>query len=326
MRSINENTEFSAPDSLADVPEEMINHRVPGAKEDIEMAVIDITPEMAREWLKKNRQNRKVRTDRVKRYAEQMRDGEWMVSPDCISFSYTGKLINGQHRLKAISRLEKGEKVQCAVMFGLDPAAFKISDVGIKRTGADVLRIEGFKSPEEKAAVCRLLALWQQGRLEELHRYENVENSTIVDIASACRERLTEVIEKVGSDKKALDKKMPRSLMAFAHFAYKPSFPTRAEHFFNGFLYDKNFPAVDWAEEYGEDGAKSPIKLLKDKMRSEYDRLERKAKMALLIKAMNAYCLEKPMKQLRWRTNESLPEIQARSAIPELEAKQNLFT
>jgi len=308
------------------IPEGQVSPKIPGSKEEAEMAIVEITPSLAEEWLKFNRMNRKVREGRVDRYADQMRDGEWMVSPDAIAFSYTGKLINGQHRLKAITQLDSEESVQCLVAFNLDPAAFKISDVGIKRTGADVLRIEGFKSPEEKAAVCRLLALWQQGRLEELHRYENVENSTIVDIASACRERLTEVIEKVGSDKKALDKKMPRSLMAFAHFAYKPSFPTRAEYFFNGFLYDKNFPAVDWAEEYGEDGAKSPIKLLKDKMRSEYGQLERKAKMALLIKAMNAYCLEKPMKQLRWRTNESLPEIQARSAIPELEAKQDLFT
>lgn len=320
MKSTNDNPCSHRPA----IPEEQVSPHVPGSKEEVETAVVDITPSLAEEWLQFNRQNRKIRTDRVDRYAEQMRDGEWLVSPDAIAFSYTGKLINGQHRLKAISQLEEGKSVRHVVVFGLDPAAFKISDVGIKRTGADVLRIEGFRSPEEKAAVCRLLALWQKGRLEELHRYENIENSTIVDVATACRERLTEVIEKVGSDKKALEKKMPRSLMAFAHFAYKPSFPTRAEYFFNGFLYDKNFPAVDWAEEYGEDGAKSPIKLLKDKMRSDYDRLERKAKMALLIKAMNAYCLEKPMKQLRWRTNESMPEIAA-SAVPELTGGQDLF-
>ena len=50
-----------------------------------------------------NRRNRKIRTDRVDRYAEQMRDGEWMVSPDCIAFSYTGKLINSVNTASKLS-------------------------------------------------------------------------------------------------------------------------------------------------------------------------------------------------------------------------------
>jgi hypothetical protein len=265
-----------------------------------------------------------VREDRVGRYAEQMKDGEWLISPDAIAFSHTGKLINGQHRLKAITQLGKGESVQCMVAFNLDPAAFKIADVGVKRTGADVLRIEGFKRPEELAAVCRLLALWQQGRLEKLNRYENVRNSVIVDIATACRNhsdgpnsRLVEAIKKTGSDKKALKNKMPRSLMAFAYFAYKPTFPTRAEHFFNGFIGRGEYEHESWKKIFGDEDMKNPISALSDKMRNNYDQLERKAKLALLIKAMNKYCLHQPMKQLRWRSNESMPEMAA-DMVPEL--------
>ncbi|MCS4054077.1 hypothetical protein [Salinibacter ruber] len=314
-------SDTKGPISLSSVSEDSIGHRIPGSKKDVESAVIKVTPEMAKEWLKKNRSNRKVREDRVDRYAEQMKDGEWMVSPDAIAFSHTGKLINGQHRLKAITQLDRGESVECLVVFGLDPAAFKIADVGVKRTGADVLRIEGFKSAEEMAAVCRLLALWKQGRLEELHRYENVSNSVIVDIATACRKRLTETIEKVGSDKKALNGLMPRSLMAFAYFAYKPTFPERAEFFLNGLMFEKNYPAIDWEEAY-EKGVKNPIKLLKDKMRPNYKELSRKAKLALLVKAMNRYCLERPLKQLRWRSNEDFPELAAKKP----EAEQDLFS
>lgn len=267
---------------------------------------------MAQEWLKKNRQNRKVREDRVGRYADLMRDGEWLVSPDAIAFSYTDKLINGQHRLKAIAQLDKGQSVQCMVMFGLDPAAFKISDVGVKRTGADVLRIEGFKSAEEMAAVCRLLALWHQGRLEELNRYENVRNSVIVDVATANRERLSETIEKVGSNKSALNGLMPRSLMAFAYFAYKPSFPEQAEYFLTHVLKGESPLDVAWSEMFEDEDVKNPVQLLREKVRPNCGELSRKAKLALLVKAMNAYCLQKPMKQLRWRSNESFPELAAK--------------
>ncbi len=307
------NSNYQEPE----IPDELIVSRADGSDQDMGACVVDVSPPLAEKWLERNRGNRKVREDRVDRYAEQMRDGEWMVSPDAIAFSYTGKLINGQHRLKAIMQLDRGESVECLVASGLDPDAFKIADVGVKRTGADVLRIEGFKSAEEMAAVSRLLALWHQDRLEELHRYENVRNSVIVDIASASRERLTETIEKVGADKKALNGLMPRSLMAFAYFAYKPTFPERAEFFLNGFMHEKNYPNIDWEEAY-EEGVKNPIKILRDKMRLNYKELSRKAKLALLVKAMNAYCLERPMKQLRWRSNESFPELAAEVVIPGL--------
>ena len=300
-----------------DIPDGQVVGRIDGAEQEARTCIVDITPELAEKWLQRNTRNRKIRADRVERYADQMRDGEWIVSPDAIAFSYTGTLINGQHRLKAIQQLEKGEQARCIVATGLQPEAFKISDVGIKRTGADVLRVEGFKNAEEMAAVCRLLALWTQNRLHELHKYETVENSTVVDVATACRKRLTEAIEKVGSDKSALANKMPRSLMAFAYFAYKPSFSKRAEDFFNGFVHGHGFPAVGWAEHYGEASAKNTISLVKDKMRANYDSLDRKEKLAYLIKAMNAYCLEKPMKQLRWRRNDSFPEIAA-EMVPEL--------
>jgi hypothetical protein len=53
-------------------------------------------------------------------------------------------------------------------------------------------------------------------------------------------------------------------------------------------------------------------------MRPNYKELSRKAKLALLVKAMNAYCLERPMKQLRWRSNESFPELAADVVVPGL--------
>ncbi len=305
------NSNYQKPE----IPDELIVSRADGSDQDMVACVVDVSPPLAEKWLERNRGNRKVREDRVDRYAEQIRDGEWIVSPDAIAFSYTGKLINGQHRLKAVLRAE--ESAKHIVTSGLQPEAFKIADVGVKRTGADVLRIEGFKSAEEMAAVSRLLALWHQGRLEELNRYENVRNSVIVDIATASRERLTETIEKVGADKKALNGLMPRSLMAFAYFAYKPTFPERAEFFLNGFMREKNYPNIDWEEAY-EEGVKNPIKILKDKMRPNYKELSRKAKLALLVKAMNAYCLERPMKQLRWRSNEGFPELAADVVVPGL--------
>lgn len=295
-----------------DVPEDARNVNIPGTSEDVQVTVMDVTPELAEEWLKKNTQNRSVREDRVDRYAEQMKDGEWLVSPDAISFDYNGRLINGQHRLKAIKQLDKGTEVQCLVAFGLQPAAFKIADVGVKRTGGDVLRIEGFKNPEELAATCRLLAMWRQNRLEEAGRYENVRNSVIVEVANRGGKRLADVVEKVtsGEDKRELIGFVPRSIMAFVYFAYKESFPTRTDHFYDGLLFSENFPADDWSEETGVDGARNPISLFRSKMNNKCD-YNRERTLGYLIKALNAYCLKRPLKRLRYRKSDNFPDVKA---------------
>jgi hypothetical protein len=294
------------------VPEDAQDVQIPGTQEDVQVTVMNITPEMASEWLEHNTQNRSVREDRVDRYAEQMRDGEWLVSPDAISFDYNGRLINGQHRLKAIQQLSQGTEVQCMVAFGLQPAAFKIADVGVKRTGGDVLRIEGFKNPEELAATCRLLAMWKQGRLEEAGRYENVRNSVIVEVANRGGERLAGTVEKVtsGEDKRELVGFVPRSIVAFAYFAYKESFPTRTDYFYDGLLFSENFPAMDWEAETGTDGAKNPISLFRSKMINNAD-YNRARTLGYLIKALNAYCLKRPLKRLRYRKSDNFPSIKA---------------
>lgn len=65
---------------------------------------MDVTPEMAREWLKKNANNRTVRPNRVKLYSELMKNGQWDLTGQGISITADGTLIDGQHRLFAILR------------------------------------------------------------------------------------------------------------------------------------------------------------------------------------------------------------------------------
>jgi len=158
MNNSTDTTDTSAPD----LPSQRIRSKVPGAGQEVKTKIVVVSPHLASRWLERNRRNRRVREDRVTRYAEQIEDGEWMLSPDAIAFDYNGSLINGQHRLKAI--IEANEPAPFIVAIGLEPDAFKISDVGVKRTGGDILRIEGFKNPEELAAATRLMVLWSQDR------------------------------------------------------------------------------------------------------------------------------------------------------------------
>lgn len=101
--------------------------------------LMEITPELADEFLRLNSRNRTTREGVVRQYAQMMREGRWDLSHEGIGFYEDGSLADGQHRLKAIKRANT--PIQMLVTFGLKPSVYM--NTGLKRTGADNLRIAG---------------------------------------------------------------------------------------------------------------------------------------------------------------------------------------
>lgn len=103
--------------------------------------ILNITPEMALDMLCKNSSNRKVRTDRVRYYAEQMKAGNWHLTGQGITFATDGTLLDGQHRLYAIVECEIPQTM--LVVYDADKVA--TYDCGLKRTVVDQLQLAGEK-------------------------------------------------------------------------------------------------------------------------------------------------------------------------------------
>ena len=61
-----------------------------------------ITPELAREILKGNSKNRKIRQQRVDYLADEMKNGRWQISHQGICIATDGRVLDGQHRLLAV--------------------------------------------------------------------------------------------------------------------------------------------------------------------------------------------------------------------------------
>ncbi len=102
-----------------------------------------VGPELARQWLEHNTANRSVRPARVKEYALAMQEGRWLYTADPIRFDSDGRLIDGQHRLKAV--VKSGCTVELHVVRGLEPQAQDAVDTGAARTASDALKVKGFK-------------------------------------------------------------------------------------------------------------------------------------------------------------------------------------
>lgn len=113
-----------------------------------------VTPEIAAKWLHRNDINRPVRRKAVAQYSADLTRGMWKATGESIKFSRTGRLLDGQHRLAAI--VDAGVTHEWLVTTGLDDDAFDAIDTGRRRTGADILAIEGVGVFEAKHAAAAL--------------------------------------------------------------------------------------------------------------------------------------------------------------------------
>lgn len=106
--------------------------------------LVSVTPSLAREWLKKNTKNRPIRPSHVETLRQALVRGEQVTTHQGIAFDTEGELIDGQHRLAAISLMTDGFSWLLQVTWGLDrDTVFPVVDfTQAKRRTSDVLRID----------------------------------------------------------------------------------------------------------------------------------------------------------------------------------------
>lgn len=101
--------------------------------------IIDVTPEIAEQWLQKNQLNRPLSAATVARYVGIIERGEWRLTHQGVAFDVNGLLVDGQHRLWAI--VKSGRSVRMVVTHGLEPEAIGAIDIQKSRTAADSIEI-----------------------------------------------------------------------------------------------------------------------------------------------------------------------------------------
>lgn len=126
----------------------------------METKMIRITPPMAREWLKKNTDNRPMRMSKVEGLKLAFQRGEYIATHQGVAFLRDGTLADGQHRLTAIAGMPDNYSVEMMVTRGLAPEAQRVMDLNTPRSASDIL-----KRHQGLVAVARYMA-----KLIEQHR------------------------------------------------------------------------------------------------------------------------------------------------------------
>ena len=247
-----------------------------------------ITPEMAKDYLLTCKLNRRLSERNVENLYLQMKAGNWMLTGDPIKFATDGSLIDGQHRLKAIIKLN--EPVNLYVAEGLNPDVFQVLDTGKGRSAADVLAAKGMKYSHNLAAIARAIILWKNGtysknsgdgKLKATNKaiLEFVEtNPELYEIGVYCQNHIYQNFRMI-----------PLSSLAMLYYVLSKKNQTKTDEFF-----EKYSSGIDLSQN-------DPIRHLRDRLikdRINKSRLNLRDKTALMIYTWNNFIQGKKITQL----------------------------
>ena len=117
-----------------------------------------VSPEIAHEYLKKNKYNRPTNWNRVEQYCDEITAGKWKLTPQGIVFDTEGNLINGQNRLWAI--VYSGIGIHIRVSRGSPPEVATLLDRGAPQSARDLATRKTLKrhSPIEASVARAVIA------------------------------------------------------------------------------------------------------------------------------------------------------------------------
>lgn len=247
--------------------------------------ITTITPQMAKNFLKRNDRNRSIRKNSVQRYARDMARGNWDVNGQTIIVN--GRtLIDGQHRLLAC--IEADVPFKTVLVTGVNTDTIVSVDSGMKRSLSDVLTINGMDNAQALAATAYLGWKWDTGNLVGNVNPTNTEAIEWINANPSVNKAISLAIPIRYNPLRAPTAAM--SLIALKAIAN--GMESDAEEFFSHL-------------ESGEGlHGGSPILQLRNmfiRNSTNTVKLRRIAVFARAIKAWNAYIQGEDMKKLAWR-------------------------
>lgn len=198
---------------------------------------MSVTPELAREWLKKNVQNnRPLRDSFVIKYGLDMLEGRWQYNGDAIRFDSADRLIDGQHRLHAC--IEARIPFETDVIFGLAPESIRTIDIGKSRTAGNIAHFEGAQNASCACAVAGLILLHRRHGIQCLNDARCQPTKTqIVEAA-----RTLAGLDAAVTQARLLGKKIaPPRIVGFCYYQFAAQNRDLAQRFFEDY-YRENRP------------------------------------------------------------------------------------
>lgn len=263
-----------------------------------------ITPQRAVEILDtKNFNNRAISQMTVDRYAQEMKARRWKLNGEPVIFGKSGRLIDGQHRLKAC--IQANVTFDTLVVKGADDDVFDTVDDGRVRSLGDVLHIRGDLNSNALAAGLRFI--WDYGTGRFHGDITNRKNDVLP--SKQLLEHLLSKHPGVRRSNKLFSMLcgraggmlLPPSLAIGLHYLFSLTNDEKADSFFTSVQSGLELKAGD------------PILLLRTRLiasaRDKVNKITRESQYAYTVFSWNAYVQDKQLKNYFYKPAEALPEI-----------------
>lgn len=257
-----------------------------------------VTPEAAAVYLQsKNELNRNLSQSFIKALMADMAEGRWELTGQAIIFDVNGRLIDGHHRLTAVSR--GTATVPMLIVRNAKPEAVRRIDTGVTRTAAHIAHMDGQASANQATTTMRLILIHERFGIDQLdHPPAHPTKSEIVDELRRHPAVLASVRKGQAVSKKRW---CSTATAAFCHYYFHQQNPVACELFWTALAGDgSGLKATD------------PVLHLRNRLagRAKADAKERvNAIIHWFFKAWVSYRDRKPMKQLRINDGEKFPQI-----------------
>lgn len=244
-----------------------------------------VTPERAEQLLALNTINRGISGSVVDKYARDMRDGRWRLNGQTIKLTTSGQLLDGQHRLEAVKKARRA--FPAIVVEGVPESCLASLDIGHKRSLGEILRDRGEVNTASLASALRWL--WMLKHEVILAANTSPTNGEMLE--------LLELHPDIRNGRRyaaSLRDFMGSGITAALHFVFSEKNADQADAFF-----ERLVDGVELA-------STSPIYQLRERLikirASHRIRTAEAERVALAIKAWNAFRENRPLQQLSWRT------------------------
>lgn len=231
-----------------------------------------------------NTSNRPVSKNNLESIKKALASGEWKENGESIKISHDGVLLDGQHRLMAIS--QTGIPLNTLIVSGLSKDVFTTLDIGKTRGAGDMLALKGVESYNVIAAAVNLYLIWKNtGSLKSPSNANRPSKAKIVEVALK-DDRFSDVLRK-GSNFSA--SYIGRSVFLFLNVAFSEYDEDKSDEFFEHLT--------------NPDYVTTPkiVMLLREQLiagSTGNNRHNKQYKIALVFKAFSYFCSGKSPRQL----------------------------
>lgn len=186
---------------------------------DISVAIVYITPEIAKHYLSYNTKNRTKSDKSIKFLTQQMQKGLFIENGESIVFDKNMKLTDGQHRLMAI--IKSGKSYHIPVVKGVNIKSMATYDTGKNRSSADVLSINGYQYPTLISAFIKLIYKYEKkgSKSSVASSYNRIDQLTNQQILNYCKENY-DWLHKIVTEVTSIYVKSEFKVLSKSNFCY----------------------------------------------------------------------------------------------------------